>query len=171
VFPAGFLALVLLLSAELFASQAAVAESALIYIARHANLVWSVIGLVVQLALTLLLVPRYGGAGAAGALAAGALLLSVAKSRLLADRLGHKVSGWRWVLLLAALAAVALGVAFWQTPEWFQLSFGLAGILGLFGSIVWRWGFKGADRLLFARRLKKLEAEAGLPVHLPDQPS
>ena len=167
VFPAGFLALTLLLSAELFASQAAVAESALIYIARHANLVWSVIGLGVQLALTLILVPLYGGAGAAGALAAGALLLSVVKSRLLTDRLGLPVSGWRWVLLLAALATVALGVVLWRTPEWFQLTFGLAGILGLFGSIVWRWGFKGADRLLFARRLKKLEAEAGLA----DQPS
>jgi Flp pilus assembly protein TadB len=75
------------------------------------------------------------------------------------------------VLLLAALVTVALGLALWKTPEWFQLSVGLFAILGCFGSIVWRWGFKGADRLLFARRLKKLEAEAGLPVSLTDQPS
>jgi hypothetical protein len=60
---------------------------------------------------------------------------------------------------------VAQGILLLRTPEWFQLTLGLAMILGLFGGIVWRWGFKGADRLLFARRLKTLEAG------LADQPS
>jgi O-antigen/teichoic acid export membrane protein len=167
VFASGVVVLAVLLTVELFAAQASVAESALIYIARHSNLVWSLSGIAVQIGLSLVLVPRYGGVGAAAALAASALLLSVAKSRLLAAKLGAPVSGWRWVLLLAALPTVALGLALLKTPEWFQLTIGLAAILGLFGGIVWRWGFKGADRLLFARRLKTLEAEAGLA----DQPS
>jgi O-antigen/teichoic acid export membrane protein len=162
VFASGAVVLVVLLVVELFAAQAAVAESALIYIARHANLVWSMVGIGVQVGLSLVLVPRYGGIGAAGALAVSALLLSVAKSRLLTTMLGQPVSGWRWVLLFAALPTMALGLLLLRTPEWFQLTFGLAAILGLFGGIVWRFGFKGADRLLFARRLREKDFPATL---------
>jgi len=161
-FASGVTVLAILLAAELFAAQAAVAEDALIYLARHTNLGLSLAGIVVQIILSLVLVPRYSGIGAASALAASVLLLSVVKSRLLSQQLGEPVSGWRWILLLAALPTLGLGLLLLKTPEWFQLTFGLVAILGLFGGIVWRFGFKGADRLLFARRLREKDFPAGL---------
>lgn len=176
-FASGVLVLVMLLTVELFAAQAAVAEGALVYVARGPNLVWSLIGLGVQLGLSLWLVPLtgpLGGAvGAALALALAALLQSVAKSRLLAARLGHDVSGWRFSLIVAGVPAFGTGLLVLRTPEPIQLSIGLVAILGTFGFIIWRFGFKGADRLLFARGLKKIEAEAAaIPIApgLGDQP-
>jgi len=167
VFAGGVVVLALLLTVELFAAQAAVAEGALIYVARGANLLWSVAGLVVQAGLSLLWVPMWGGAGAAAALAVAALLQSVAKSRLLQARLGHPVAGWRLSLLVAALPTVGVGLLVLRTPEPIQLSIGLVAILGTFGFIIWRFGFKGADRLLFSRSLRKIEEEASLPLTVP----
>jgi O-antigen/teichoic acid export membrane protein len=167
VFAGGVVVLALLLTVELFAAQAAVAEGALIYVARGANLMWSVAGLVVQAGLSLLLVPMWGGAGAAAALAAAALLQSIVKSRLLQARLGHPVAGWRLSLLAAALPTVGVGLLVLRTPEPIQLSIGLVAILGSFGFIIWRFGFKGADRLLFSRSLRKIEEEASLPLSVP----
>jgi O-antigen/teichoic acid export membrane protein len=163
-FAGGVVVLAVLLAVELFAAQAAVAEGALIYVARGRNLTWSIVGLAVQAGLTLWLVPLegpIGGAvGAALALAIAALLQSVVKSRLLAARLGHPVAGWRWSLLLAALPAFGVGLLVLRTPEPIQLTIGFFAILGTYGLVIWRIGFRGADRLLFARGLKKLEAEA-----------
>lgn len=163
-FASGFLVLTVLLAVELFAAQAAVAEGALIYVARGRNLMWSAIGLVVQAGLTLWLVtlegPLGGAVGAALALAIAALLQSVGKSRLLAATLGHPVSGWRWSLLAAALPAFGVGLLVLRTPEPIQLTIGFFAILGSYGLAIWTLGFRGADRLLFARGLKKLEADA-----------
>jgi O-antigen/teichoic acid export membrane protein len=175
-FAAGVTVLAVLLTVELFAAQAAVAEGALIYVERNANLMWSVIGLAVQAGLSLLLVPMAGplggGVGAALALAIAALLQSVAKSRLLQARLGHAVSGWRPSLLLAGVPAFGVGLLVLRTPEPIQLSIGFFAILGSYGLIIWRFGFKGADRLLFARGLKKIEDEAAslplAPILPPD---
>ncbi|WP_439534117.1 lipopolysaccharide biosynthesis protein [Polymorphobacter sp.] len=160
VFASGALILALLLLAELFAAQAAVAEAALVYVARGRNLMWSAAGILIQAGLSVLLVPRYGGEGAAAALAAAALILSVGKSRLLARLLAHPVAGWRWSLLLAGAPAFAIGLLFLQTPEWVQLGFGQWLVLAVFCAIIWRFGFKGADRLLFARSLRKEFPEA-----------
>jgi O-antigen/teichoic acid export membrane protein len=164
VFAGGVLVLAVLLTVELFAAQAAVAEGALIYMARGANLMWSIAGLAVQAALSLWLVPMDGplggGVGAALALALAALLQSVAKSRLLQRRVGHAVSGWRPSLLVAGLPTLGLGLIVLRTPEPIQLSIGVFGLLGSFGFLIWRFGFRGADRLLFSRGLKKIEAEA-----------
>ncbi len=154
IFASGFIVLALLLLAELFAAQAAVAESALVYVARGRNVSWSLAGITIQAGLSLLLVPRYGGEGAAAALAASALILSIAKSRLLARLLGHPVAGWRWSLLLAGIPAFALGMLVLRTPEPIQLTIGNFAILGTFAGLIWRFGFKGADRLLFARSLR-----------------
>ncbi|GGI68004.1 hypothetical protein GCM10007973_01420 [Polymorphobacter multimanifer] len=154
VFAGGAIILALLLLAELFAAQAAVAESALVYVARGRNFGWSLAGITIQAGLSLLLVPRFGGEGAAAALAASVLILSVAKSRLLAKLLDHPVAGWRWSLLLAGLPAFAIGLLVLRTPEPVQLSIGLIAILGTFAGLIWRFGFKGADRLLFARSLR-----------------
>lgn len=160
-FAGGALVLALLLIVELFAAQAAVAEAALVYVAPKANLAWSIAGLVVQAGVSLLLVPRFDGVGAAGGLAIAALLLSVAKSRLLGARLRHKVLAWRWSMLVAALPALAVGFAVQWLPEWAQLSVGLVAILVVYGALLWRWGFRGPDRLLFARRLNPLHKADG----------
>lgn len=154
IFAGGAIVLALLLLAELFAAQAAVAEAALVYVARGRNVSWSMAGIAIQIGLSLLLVPRYGGEGAAAALAASALILSVAKSRLLARLLGAPVAGWRWSLLIAAIPAFGLGLIVLRTPEPIQLTIGNFAILGTFAGLIWRFGFKGADRLLFARSLR-----------------
>ena len=85
--------LAVLLIVELLAAQAAVAELALIYVARGRNLMWSLVGVAIQIGASLVLVPLYGGVGAAAGLAISALFLSIVKSRLLADKLGHPVAG------------------------------------------------------------------------------
>ncbi|MBC7520091.1 MAG: oligosaccharide flippase family protein, partial [Sandarakinorhabdus sp.] len=59
VFAGGAVVLAVLLAAELLAAQAAVAESALIYVARNANLMWSLAGILIQVGVSLLLVPRH----------------------------------------------------------------------------------------------------------------
>ena len=163
-FAAGAPILALLLTVELFAAQAAVTEGALIYIRRHANLLWSLAGIAVQIAVTLLLVQRYGGVGAAAGLASAALFLSVVKTQVLARALKAPVSGWRWSLIGAGIPAFAVGVAVQQIPpglvvfgakvgETLQLTVGIVAILGVFGGLVWTFGFKGPDRLLFKRSL------------------
>lgn len=158
IFASGAAVLAVLLTTELLAAQAAVAESALIYVARGRNLMWSLVGISVQVAVSLVLVPRTdafgGGVGAATGLAVSALLLSVAKSRLLARTLGHPVAGWRWSMLAAGGAAALTGLLVMRTPEPVQLSLGLVVILAVYCAIIWRFGFKGADRLLFARKLR-----------------
>jgi O-antigen/teichoic acid export membrane protein len=168
VFASGALVLVVLLAAELLAAQAAVAESALIYVARGRNLLWSLVGVAVQIGVSVVLVPRTdafgGGVGAATGLAVSALFLSIAKSRLLAKTLGHAVAGWRWSMLAAGGAAFGTGLLVVRTPEPLQLSIGLVAILGVYCGVIWRAGFKGADRLLFARKLET----APLPDALED---
>lgn len=162
-FAAGVVVLAVLLTVELFAAQAAVAEGGLIYVARGRNLLWSLVGLVVQGGLSLWLVPLDGplggGVGAAIALAVAALLQSLAKSQLLQTVLGHPVAGWRLSLLVAAVPAFGTGLLVLRTPEPIQMTIGLVAIIGTYGFIIWHVGFKGADRLLFARGLKKIEAE------------
>jgi peptidoglycan biosynthesis protein MviN/MurJ (putative lipid II flippase) len=119
---------------------------------------WSGIGIAIQIAASLVLVPLYEGVGAAAALALSAAVQSIAKSRLLQSCLGFPVAGWRWVMLAAVVPAFAAGLLFLQAPEWFQLIIGQWLVLIIFGAVIWRFGFKGADRLLFARRLRGANA-------------
>ena len=158
-FAQGAAVLALLLVVELFAAQAAVTEGALIYVRRGANLMWSMIGLVVQVGVTLVLVwyfERTGrtsllAVGAAGGLATAALFLSIAKTQVLSRALHAKVSGWRWSLIGAGVPAFAVGLGVQLLAEPLQLSVGILAILGVFGAIVWTTGFKGPDRLLFRK--------------------
>ncbi len=161
-FADGAAVLAVLLVVELFAAQAAVAESALIYVRRNANLLWSAAGIVLQVLITVLLVEDFGGIGAAAGLALSALFLSIVKTQVLRRSLGQPVSGWRWSLLIAGLPAFAAGLAVQRIPpglmlagvkigELLQLTLGLAAILGVYGAVVWTIGFKGPDRLLFRR--------------------
>ncbi len=172
-------ALAFLLFAEAIAATAVVSEAALVYIARHRNLMISVAMLSVQAGLSVALIlllrevrpyfPAYMkdgvgnaipdsestfiAAGVAIALMAAVGLSSILKSRLLGRLLGTSVQAWRWALVWAALAAAIVGQAVVRIPEWGELILGIPLILLTFGVIVWRWGFTHEDRVLF--RMKK----------------
>ena len=91
---------------------------------------------------------------------------SIAKSRLLAHLLKHPVSGWRWSLIWAAAAAIAVGWLFTLLPpsfEWLELAGGIPAILIAFGAVLWLKGFGPEDRELF--RMKKEDIEE---LSLPD---
>ncbi len=150
-FAGGALVLALLLTVELLAAQATVAEAALIYVRRNANLAWSLGGIALQAALTLVFVGRWGGIAAAGGLAVAVLFQSIAKSRVLSRALGAPVNGWRWSMVAAAIPAFAIGLGVQRLPEWAQLGIGMWVVLGVYCAAVWFWSFRGADRMLFAR--------------------
>ena len=176
VFVAGTAALAFLLAAEVVAATAAVSEAALIYNARHRNMVISLvmIGLEVVLAVVLILAMRWMGwpemwqaTGPAIALMLALAFAAIVKSRLLAKLLGEGVSGWRWPLVWAALAASVVGAAATHLPEWAELIVGIPLILIAFGAVLWRWGFGPEDRELFKMRkadiaqLEELEESGG----------
>jgi O-antigen/teichoic acid export membrane protein len=161
-FAGGAFALGFLLFAEVVAATAAVSEAALVYVARHRNLMISTLMIAIQAALTVTVlsllerldVPKeqqqmIQAAAAAGCLAAALGLASLLKARLLQRLLGEPVHGWRWSLLLAGAAAGAVGVGVSFMPEWLQLAAGILLILLTFGAVVWRYGFTAEDRVLF----------------------
>ena len=157
-------ALAFLLAAEVVAATAAVSEAALVYVARHRNLMISLLTITVQAGLTVafLLAMRnmdwpqgWQAAGAACALCIALGLGSVLKARLLCRLLDAPVQGWRWPLIWAGAGAVVVGTIFtWLPPslEWLELSLGVPAILLTFGAIVWKRGFTNEDRVLFRRR-------------------
>ena len=149
----------------------AVAETCLVYTARHRNLMLSVATLGVQVGLTLAFIPLFrmlfpaespnaavNGVAPAAALLASALFATVVKSRLLRATLGEPVSGWRWPMLLAAGAAFAVGILVQRyLPAYWELVLGLPAILATYGIVLWYRGFREEDRLLFAGREKLLK--------------
>ncbi|HEX8064449.1 MAG TPA: oligosaccharide flippase family protein [Allosphingosinicella sp.] len=165
-------ALAFLLAAEVVAATAAVSEAALVYVARHRNLMISALMIAVQAALTLLFiqgvkllplrpesVQAYQAASAAAALMLALALASVLKARLLCRLLDAPVHGWRWPLVWAGAGAVIVGQLFTMLPkslEWVELGAGIPAILGTFGMVVWLKGFTHDDRVLF--RLRKDES-------------
>jgi O-antigen/teichoic acid export membrane protein len=177
-FVGGTAALAFLLAAEAVAATAAVSEAALVYVARHRNLLISLFMLAVQGTLTVAIIlgfdligwpadeetrQAFQAAGAAVALMLALGIASVMKAILLSRLLGAPVQGWRWSLLWATAAAILVGFAFTALPrrfEWSELVFGIPLILGTFGYVIWRRGFTHEDRELF--RLKKDE-EPELP--------
>ncbi|MCF2514915.1 oligosaccharide flippase family protein [Sphingomonas sp. G124] len=171
-FVAGTAALGFLLAAEVVAATAAVSEAALIYTARHRNMMISLSMILLEagLAAGLILLMRHWGwpvmwqaTGPAVALMLSLGLAAIIKSRLLSHILGHRVSGWRWPLVWAAAAAVAVGEIAIRLPEWAELIFGIPAILSAFGAVLWFKGFGPEDRELF--RMKKADIEN---LSLPD---
>ena len=170
-FVAGTAALGFLLAAEVVAATAAVSEAALIYTSRHRNMVISLTMIALEAALAALLIVgmrklgwplMWQATGPAIALALALAFAAVVKSRLLAHVLGAKVSGWRWPLIWAALAASIVGAAVVRLPEWAELVIGIPAILAAFGAVLWTRGFGPEDRELF--RMKKAEiADLSLP--------
>jgi len=163
-FVAGTLALGFLLLAEVVAATAVVSESALVYMARHRNLVISLmmIGFQALLSFALILLVRNAGytdplvaAAPALALALALALSSIVKSRLLGGLLRHRIMIWRPALFVASSAAVIIGCLFVALParlEWVELVIGVPAILGVYCALIWRFGFGPEDRELFARR-------------------
>ena len=113
----------------------------------------------IQLAKDLRVKPEYVGLYQAAAVACGLMISlgigSLVKSRFLSQLLGHKIRVSRWALLAAVAAGALLGMAFVSLParfEWVELMVGVPAILGLYGWIIWRWGFGAEDRVLFRKK-------------------
>ena len=171
-FVGGTGALAFLLAAEVVAATAALSEAALVYVARHRNLMISLLMIAVQAALTVSIIlamramhmpQAWQAAGAAMALMLALGLASILKARLLCRLLDAPVQGWRWPLVWAAAGAAVVGAAVTALPqrlEWVELVFGVPAILAAFGAIVWKKGFTSEDRALF--RMGKAE-EPELP--------
>jgi len=160
---------------------AAVSEAALIYIARHRNLMISGLMIVVQASLSVALIlgaralampPNFQASGPAIALCLALAMASVLKARLLSHLLGAPVSGWRWALVWAAAVATVTGYVATQLPEWGELLFGIPLILISFGIVVWKRGFTPEDRILFRRKPKPEKATLPPPKgSVPDKPA
>ncbi|MBU6251811.1 MAG: lipopolysaccharide biosynthesis protein [Alphaproteobacteria bacterium] len=161
-FVGGTAALAFLLLAEAVAALAVVSEAALVYIARHRNMLFSLgmIGFQGIVSVGLLFAMKTQGfaetdlaAAVAAALCVALALASLAKSLLARRLLGAPVSVWRWSLLIGATAAIAVGQVFIRLPEWIELLLGIPAILATYCWAIWTWGFREEDRVLF-RRLK-----------------
>jgi O-antigen/teichoic acid export membrane protein len=178
-FVAGSAALGFLLTAEVLASTGAVCESALVYTARHRNLIISVVMLGVQIALSFALIvvmrrlgwpDTWQAAGPAVALMISVGLTSVIKAKLLGRILSAPVSPWRWPLLWAIVAATIVGGIFTMLPhrlEWLELIGGEPAIAATYLFVLWKWAFGPADRALFGKMPKAEEAtlpHVGSPV-------
>jgi len=151
-FAAAATIMALLLTAELAAANSSISEMGLIYARPRANLLIAVGGLVLQAALSLALVPRFAGEGAAAALLLSLVVVAIARQWVLGRALGAPVGFWRWSLLGAGAVAFAFGAAARALPELSQMLLTIPGVALLFGIILWRWGFGPEDRALFARR-------------------
>ena len=161
-FVGGTGALIFLLAAEVIAATAVVSEAALVYVARFQNLMISLATITLQALLTvggILLVDHlalgdlYRAAAAALALMLSLAVTSLAKSRLLARKLGEPINNWRWGLFWAAAPAVLVGwLATQYLPEWAELAFGLPAILAAYCWTIWHKGFGPEDRVLFRRQ-------------------
>lgn len=159
-FVGGTGALAFLLAAEVVAATAVVSEAALVYMARHRNLMISLGMIAVQAALSFafILTARDMGwsdlhvaAGPALALCVALALGAIVKARLLSQLLGAPVNAWRWALVWAAALACAAGLIVTQIPEWAELILGIPLILGAYCWMIWSKGFGPEDRELFRK--------------------
>ncbi len=153
-------ALAFLLLAEVIAATAVVSEAALVYIARHRNMMISLGALALQAGLSFLFIAAmrergwpelWQAAGPAAALAVSLAVAAIVKSRLAARLLGAPITLWRWPLLFASIASAAVGGIATATPEWSELIIGIPAMLAVYCGMIWRYGFKPEDRKLFDR--------------------
>ena len=159
-FVSGTAALAFLLAAEVVAATAVVSEAALVYVARHRNLLISIATLALQAGLSVALIliaqsmglpPIYYTAAVALALMLALGFASLVKARLLAHILGAPVNSLRWALVWATGGAAVLGWGATQLPEWAELLIGVPVILGIYAWLIWTRGFGPADRALFKK--------------------
>ena len=173
-FVSGTAALVFLLFAEVVAAMAAVSEAALIYVARHRNMLISLTMLALEAGLAAVFFlgmkalnwpVMWQATGPAIGLMLALGFAAVLKSRLLCGILGARVNGWRWPLIWAAAAGSIVGYLATFLPEWAELILGIPGILIAFGAVLWTKGFKAEDRELF--RMKKADIEELQELEIP----
>ena len=107
--------------------------------------------------------PAWQATAPAVALCLALVFAAVTKARLAGKLLGAPVSGWRWPLIWAAAAAIAVGQLTHFVPEWLQLSLGVPLVLGSFGLVIWLKGFGPEDRLLFKMRKKDIAVDLPAP--------
>lgn len=159
-FVGGNTALAFLLAAEVVAATAAVSESALVYTARHRNLMISLGMIAVQVALTFILIfvlramhfsTLHQAAGPAIALMLALGIASIVKAWLLSRLLGARVFEWRWAVVWATMVAAIVGFVATRVPEWSELALGLPLILLSYGYVIWTRGFGPDDRALFRK--------------------
>ncbi|MEO5937658.1 MAG: oligosaccharide flippase family protein [Sphingomonas sp.] len=162
-FVAGTAALGFLLWGEVLATQGAVSEAALVYMARHRNLAISIFMLAFQIGLSFALIVairrlgypvNYQAAGPAIALMLSLTLTSLIKAGVLRRMLGAPVMAWRLSFLAAIGASVVVGTLFTLLPkrfEWAELVFGEPALVAAFLFVVWRYAFKAEDRTLFQK--------------------
>lgn len=162
-FVGGAAALSFLLFAEVAASTGAVCESALVYTARHRNLMISIAMLAFQIGFSLALIwaireagfpIEWQAAGPAIALMLSLALTSLLKARLLAGVLDAPVSGIRWRLVIAAAAAAAAGGAISVLPtrlEFVEVLVALPVMAVVYFGLLWIWVFRDEDRSLFRK--------------------
>jgi O-antigen/teichoic acid export membrane protein len=157
-FVGGTGALAFLLAAEAVAATAVVSESALVYIARHRNLLISLSMLLLQAGLSVAFIqicmymgwgPLFQAAAVAAALMVALAYASVVKAIFLSKLLDAPVNGWRWTLMIAVGVASAVGYFVTYLPEWAELIVGIPMILGSYAWVIWKWGFGPEDRTLF----------------------
>jgi O-antigen/teichoic acid export membrane protein len=160
VFVGGNGVLALLLLAEVLAATAVVSEAALVYVARHRNLMISLSALAVQIGLSFLFIllaraegwkENWVAMGPAAALAVSLALSAAIKVRLASIVLQARVSLWRWPLLGASALAAAVGGIATATPEWSEILIGMPGMLALYCWAIWKFAFREEDRELFRR--------------------
>lgn len=171
-FVAGAGALCFLLATEVLATPGAVAEAGLVYLARHRNLIVSMLLLGFQTALSFALVftmrnwgwdVNYQAAGPAVALALTVALGSAIKCAMLSKLVGARVFALRPGFFAAVAVAGLVGWAFTALPhrlEWVELSIGVPAIFAAYFAVIAKWALNEEDRKLF-KRLPKQDAAAG----------
>ncbi|WP_343518186.1 lipopolysaccharide biosynthesis protein [Sphingomonas sp.] len=171
-FVAGAGALCFLLAAEVLASPGAVSEAGLVYMARHRNLMVSMLLLGFQAALSFALVflmrdfgwdVNYQAAGPAVALAVTLALGSTIKCWMLARMTKASVFSLRPGFVAAIVVAGTVGWGFTQLPhhlEWVELSVGVPAIFLTYFAVIGKWAFGAEDRKLFKKLPKKGSAQS-----------
>ncbi len=161
VFVGGNGILALLLAAEVLAATAVVSEAALVYIARHRNLLISLTALGTQIALSFAFIAWAQASGwsdialamaPAAALALSLALMATAKGLLASRLLGQRIVLLRWPLLWASALSAAIGGLATATPEWSELLIGVPVMLAVYCWVIWKFAFKPEDRALLAGR-------------------
>ncbi|MFL9840248.1 lipopolysaccharide biosynthesis protein [Sphingomonas sp. ST-64] len=165
-FVAGAGALCFLLAAEVLASPGAVAEAGLVYMARHRNLMVSILLLGFQAALSFALVfqmralgwsVNVQAAGPAVALALTLALGSTIKCWMLSRLTKASVFSLRPGFVAAIVVAGLVGWGFTRLPhelEWLELSAGVPAIFLVYFAIIGKWAFGPEDRQLFKKMPK-----------------
>ncbi|MFN4096447.1 MAG: lipopolysaccharide biosynthesis protein [Sphingomonas sp.] len=165
-FVVGAVALCFLLAAEVAATPGAVAEAGLVYMARHRNLVVSMLLLGFQAALSFALVFQMRAMGLdihvqalgpAMALVLTLALGSTIKCWMLSRLTGASVFSLRPGFVAAIVVAGAVGWGFTRLPpqfEWLELSVGIPAICIVYLAVIGKWAFGPEDRQLFKKMPK-----------------